>query len=90
MTWNRKRRKIRPSTDLRIRLVPALLGSNPPGHQVILDGVGQGEVVVPGGRDIPVLDEGVVEMPVEALLDVGHVLDGRDGPHRDLLPPVSV
>jgi hypothetical protein len=31
-----------------------------------------------------------VEVPVEALLDVGHVLDGGNGPDGDLLLPVLV
>jgi hypothetical protein len=33
---------------LRVCLVPTLLGSNPSRHQMILDGVGESEVVVPG------------------------------------------
>ena len=37
-----------------------------------------------------VLDDGVVEVPVEALLDVGHILDLGDAAHRDLLPLVLV
>jgi len=78
------------TTYLRIGLVPPLLGSNPPGHEVILDGVGEGEVVVPRRRNVPVLDEGVVQVAVKALLDVGDVLDGGDGPHGDLFPPVGV
>ena len=34
--------------------------------------------------DMSVLDDGVVEVPVEALLDVGHILDLGDAAHRDL------
>ncbi len=37
-----------------IRFIPSLLGSNPSGNQVVLDGAGQGEVVVPGSGNIPV------------------------------------
>ena len=37
-----------------------------------------------------VLDDGVVEVPVEALLDVGDVLDLGDPSHGDLLPSVFV
>ena len=40
--------------------------------------------------DMSVLDDGVVEVPVEALLDVGHILDLGDAAHRDLLPLVLV
>ncbi len=57
---------------------------------MVLDGVSEREVVVPGGRDIPVLDESVVEVAVERLLYVGHVLDGRYRAHRDLLATVVV
>ena len=39
---------------------------------------------------VPVLDDGVVEVSVEAGLDVGHILHLRDAPHRDLLAPVLV
>lgn len=39
---------------------------------------------------VSVLDDGVVEMSVEACLDVGHILHLRDAPHRDLLAPVLV
>ena len=77
-------------TCLRVRLVPPLLGSNPSRHQMILDSVGQGEIVVPSRRDVPVLDEGVVEVTVEALLDVGHVLDRGNRADGDLLAPIGV
>ena len=39
----------------------------------------------PGGSDVPVLDEGVVEVTVEALLDVGHVFNGGNGANGDLV-----
>lgn len=70
---------------LGIGLVVVLLGTNPPWDEVVLDAVGQGEVVVPGGGDISILDEGVVQMPVEGLLEVRDVLDVDDAPNRDLL-----
>ena len=57
---------------------------------MVLHRVGQGEVVVPLSGDMSVLDDGVVEVPVEALLDVGHILDLGDAAHRDLLPLVLV
>jgi hypothetical protein len=39
---------------------------------------------VPGRGHVAVLDEGVVKVAVEALLDVGHVLDGGDGADGNL------
>jgi len=57
---------------------------------MILDSVGQGKVVIPGRRDITILDKGVMEMTVEALLDVGHVLDGGNGTNGDLFAPFGV
>lgn len=53
---------------------------------MILHGLGKGEEVVPLRRHIPVLDEGVVEMPVEGLLNVGHILYLSNPTDRDLLP----
>ena len=44
----------------------------------------------PGGCHIPVLDDGVVEVPVEGLLDVRHILHLGNTSDRDLLPPFLV
>ena len=75
---------------LGVGLVVVLLGPDPPGREMVLHGRGQGHVVVAGGGDVAVLDQGVVEVPVEARLHVRDVLDGGQGLHRDLLLAVRV
>lgn len=70
---------------LRVGLIVKLLRPDPPPHQVIPHGVGQGEVVVPGRGDVPVLDQGEVQVAVEALLQLRHVLHLHDAPDADLL-----
>lgn len=67
-----------------------LLGADPAAHQVVAHRVGQREVVIAGGGDVAVLDEGEVEMAIEALAHLGHVPQPRDAPHADLLPTVPV
>jgi len=47
-----------------------LLRSNPSADEMIANGVCQRQVVVAGGGDVAVLDDGVVHMPAERLLDV--------------------
>lgn len=70
---------------LRVGFIVKLLRSDPPPHQVIPDGVRQGEVIVPGCGDVPVLDQGEVQVAVEALLQLRHVLHLHDAPDADLL-----
>lgn len=70
---------------LRVGLIVKLLGSDPPPHQVIPHGVGQGEVIVSGRGDVPVLDQGEVQVTVEALLQLRHVLHLHDAPDTNLL-----
>lgn len=72
-------------TDLRVGFIVKLLGSDPPPHQVIPHGVSQGEVIVPGRGDVPVLHQGEVQVAVEALLQLRHVLHLHDAPDADLL-----
>ncbi|KAE8750216.1 hypothetical protein FOCC_FOCC003024 [Frankliniella occidentalis] len=57
---------------------------------MVLDGVGEREVVIPGGGHVAVLHQGVVEVPVECLLHVGHILHLGDAAHTDLLPLLDV
>lgn len=75
---------------LRVLLVVVLLGADPAAHQVVPDGVGQGEVVVPGRRDVAVLHQSEVQVSVKAPLDLRHVRQPRNAPHADLLPPLLV
>lgn len=70
---------------LRVGFIVKLLRSDPPPHQVIPHGVSQGEVVVPGRGDVPVLHQGEVQVTVEALLQLRHVLHLHDAPDADLL-----
>ena len=60
-------------TYLGVFLIIALLGADPASSQLFSNGVGQGQVVVPGGRHAPVLHQGQVEVPVEAVLDLRHI-----------------
>lgn len=62
-----------------------LLGADPTGDEVILDCVGEGEIVVPGGGHIPVLHKRVVEMPVESLLHLRHIFYAYNSADTDLL-----
>lgn len=71
---------------LGVLLVVVLLGADPAAHQVVPDGVGQGEEVVPGRGDVPVLDQGEVEVTVKVALDSGDVFEPRDGAHANLFP----
>lgn len=78
------------SAYLGVLFVVELLGSDPSRCQMVLHGVGQSKVVVPGGRHIAILDQSVVEMPVEAFLHVSDILDLCDTAHTDLLPLLDV
>lgn len=75
---------------LGVLLVVELLGADPSRRQVVLDGVGEGEVVIPGSGDVPVLDQRVVKVAVERLLHVGDILHLRDATDRDLLSLLNV
>lgn len=75
---------------LGILLVVVLLRPDPAAHKVVPHCVGQGEVVVPLGGHVAVLDQREVQVPVEVGLQVGHVLHAGETPHRDLLPFVLV
>lgn len=75
---------------LGVLLVVELLGADPSRRQVVLDGVGEGEVVIPGSGDVSVLDQRVVKVAVERLLHVGDILHLRDATDRDLLSLLNV
>lgn len=75
---------------LGVRLVVVLLGADPAAHQVVPDGVGQGEVIVPGSGDVSVLHQGEVKVSVEAPFDLRHISEPGDAPHADLLPLLLV
>lgn len=57
---------------------------------MILDGMSQGEIVVPGGRDIAIFNEGVMKMPVEGLFDLVNIPYFGDASHADLLPALMI
>jgi len=70
---------------LGVHLIVELLRPDPPPHQVVPHGVGQGEVVVPRCRDVSVLHQREVQVAVEALLQLRHVLHAHEPPDADLL-----
>ena len=58
-----------------------LLGSDPSADQVVPHSVGKSEVVIPSACHISVLDQREVEVSVEILLQIGHVLNAGEAPH---------
>ena len=66
-----------------------LLCPDPLAHKVVPNGVSRGLVEVQLRCDVAVLDQGVVEVAVEAALDGGDVLQLRQTPHGDLLLTVA-
>lgn len=67
-----------------------LLGSNPARHQVVPHGIREGEIVIPRGRHIPILDQREMEMPIEVFLHRGDVFHIRNASHTDLLALVDI
>lgn len=82
--------KYSKQTHLRILFIVVLLCTDPSGDQVILDTVCQGEVVVPGGSHITIFYQGVMEMTVECLLNLGDIGHLGDTTNTDLLPFLNV
>lgn len=66
-----------------------LLRPNPFPDQVVPHGVRRGLVKVELGGYVAVLDQGVVQVTVEARLDGGHVFQLGKAPHRNLLLAVA-
>ncbi len=60
-------------TYLGILVVVVLLRANPSSDQVVADSVGQRQKVVTRGGHISVLDQSVVQMTIEAVLDLGNI-----------------
>lgn len=75
---------------LGVVLVIVLLGTNPSRDQMVLNGMGKGEIVVPRGRNVPILHQGVMQVPIEGLLDLRNVSDLGNAAHTDLFPPLVV
>lgn len=73
------------SLYLGVCLVVKLLRPDPSAHQVIPDSVSQGKVVIPGCCNVPVLDQSKVQVAVETLLQLGHILNTHNAPDADLL-----
>lgn len=68
-----------------ICFIVKLLSSDPSPHQVIPHSVSQGKVVIPGCCNVSVLHQGEVQVTVEALLQLGHILHPHNPPDADLL-----
>lgn len=52
--------------------------------------MGQREIVVAGSGDVAILDEGEVEMAIEALLHLADILDLGDSANGDLFALIMV
>lgn len=57
---------------------------------MVLDCMGKGKVIIPRGRYVAVLHQGVVEVPVEGPLYFGHIGNFSNAPNTDLLSSVGV
>ena len=57
---------------------------------MILDCVRQGEEVVAWGGNVPIFNQSVVQMTVEGLLNIRHILHLGYATNADLLPFVKV
>lgn len=57
---------------------------------MILDAMGQREIVIAGSGDITILDEGEVEMAIKALLHLGDIFNLGDSANGDLFAFVAV
>lgn len=72
-------------THLRVGLIVELLCSDPATHQMIPHRVREREIIIPRRRDVPVFDQREVQVPVEALLELRHILHTDDPSDADLL-----
>lgn len=52
--------------------------------------VGQSKIVVSGGGNVPVLHQGVVNVPVKGPFDFVDIVDLSNAPHADLFSFVHV
>lgn len=77
-------------THFGVLLIVVLLGSDPSSNQVFPHRVGEGKVVIPSGGHISVLDQREVQVSVEILLQLCHVLHSGQASHRDLFLSVVV
>ena len=70
---------------LGISFVIMLLSPYPPASEVVLDSVGKGKVEIFPSRIMTISAQSVVQMPVERLLHIRHVLHRSNSANRDLL-----
>ena len=68
-----------------IAFVVGLLRANPFSDELIANGVRESEIVVARRRDVSILDERVVQVPIEAFRHGGDALEHGNVSHRDLL-----
>ena len=71
---------------LGISFVIMLLSPYPPTSEVVLDSVGKGKVEIFPSRIMTISAQSVVQMPIESLLHIRHVLHRSNSANRDLLP----
>lgn len=71
-------------------VVVVLLCADPAPHQVVAHCVRKGEVVVAGGGHIAVFDQSEVQVTVETLFQLGHILHAHDASDADLPPLLLV
>lgn len=74
-----------PNQHLGVLLIVVLLCADPAAHEVVAYSVGQRKVVVSRGGHIAVLYECEMQVPVEVLLQVSHILHAGQASNTDLL-----
>ena len=79
-----------PTAYFGVYFVVVLLCSDPPSNQVITDGVGKGEVIIPFHCHVPVLHHREVQMPVKICFEVHHIFHPCESSDRNLFFPVVV
>lgn len=67
-----------------------LLGTNPPGDQVVLHSMRQCKIVVSAVCDISVLHQGVVQVAIEGFFYFVYVVQFRNSSYTDLFPLLDV
>ncbi len=75
---------------LGVFLVIVLLRSDPSANQLVTDSVCESEIIISVRRNISVLHQSVMKMPVKRSLQVSNIGNLRYSSHTDLTTPINV